>query len=552
MEILKTKDLSFTYPNEEEKAISNINLSVKSGEILLLCGASGCGKTTLLRQLKKEIAMQGHREGHIYFRGEVLEHLPEIESASQISYLFQNPDNQIVMGTVRGEIAFSLENLGVPSADIKRRIGEMVAYFGIGNILSSPTDNLSGGQKQIVNLCALLAGRPTLLLLDEPLSQLDPISQSEFISIISRVNRDFGTTVIIAEHCTEEIMPLADKVAMMEQGEIVLYGKPEAVATEVFRNVAKKNFQNFFPTATHISHKVGEISLTVRKTKEIIHNNERFADFFSRPENPMKKESKVSEKKPIVQGKNLFFQYHRNSPMILDGLNISLEEGDFAAILGSNGAGKSTLIQILAGLLPPIDGALSFMGEKYSKLRKQGIYSKIGYVPQNPRLTFTCDTVLEELNLATGFATKNNLETYMSQLFEVGFDFTHLYHRHPYDLSGGETQRLALYSALLKGQRVLLLDEVTKGLDPQAKHNISGLLKNLTRKGITILMVTHDIEFAAANAEKFAMIFDGGMSEWQSKQDFFNGNCFYTTSTKRIFGDKLKEVVTIDDLEALL
>ncbi len=577
MEILKAENLSFTYPKEKKPALSSVSFAVDNGKILLVCGGSGCGKTTLLRQFKKELQMQGERAGKIYFQGRDLQELSHEDSAKEIAYLFQNPDSQIVMETVRGEIAFSLENLGLSNAEMKRRIGEIVAYFGISELLSSPTNAISGGQKQLVNLCALLAQRPTLLLLDEPLSQLDPIARSEFLGIITRINRDFGTTVVIAEHCTEEVLDLADQVLFMEGGHIVLEGTPVEIAQKLYidydspkdfstdlsiepstgtptgRELTK--FRGFFPIATEVAGRLGQVSLTVKDTKkaiDLLYLEQGRRPFLKKQRdlslNSFAEEVMQAKKELVIEGKDLYFQYTKGSQAILNGLNISLCRGDFVAVLGSNGSGKSTLVQMLAGLYGPIDGALMFEGKNYKKYKHE-IHGKIGYVPQNPRLLFTCDTVLEELNLATDRAIASHLESYMSDLFGDGFDFTHLYHRHPYDLSGGETQRLALYCALLKGQTVLLLDEVTKGLDPLAKESISKILKNLAQKGITILMVTHDIEFAASHAEKFTILFDGTITDWQSKEQFFNGNYFYTTALKRIFGDKQKDIIVLEDLE---
>ena len=229
METIRFSNISFRYPLAENDALKNINLSVKESEFMVLCGKSGCGKTTLLRHMKKNMMPYGNLSGDILYRGCDLAELGDRESTSEIGYVQQNPDNQLVTDKVWHELAFGLESLGCDNYTIKRRVSEMASYFDIQTWFRKDVSKLSGGQKQLLNLASIMAMQPKLLVLDEPTSQLDPIAASEFLRTIYKINRDLGTTVILSEHRLEEAFTMADRVAVMDEGKIVALDSPRRI-----------------------------------------------------------------------------------------------------------------------------------------------------------------------------------------------------------------------------------------------------------------------------------------------------------------------------------
>ena len=340
MEILKIRNLSFSYPSKEEKALSNLSFSVHAGEFLVLCGQSGCGKTTLLRLLKKELSPNGTKEGEIFFEGRTLEELEDYRSASEIGFVLQNPEMQIVTDKVSSELAFGLENLGVDQEEMRLRVGEMASYFGIEGLFRKQTGTLSGGQKQLLNLAAVMVLSPKILLLDEPTAQLDPIAASNFIFALHKINRELGVTVILAEHRLEEVFPLADRVAVLEEGRLVCLDEPKAVC----KNLGKHPLSCGFPAAVRIFSGLkgeGECPISVKEGRSFLRHFPPKSLLL--PQEPQSGETALSLE-------NAWFRYERQSPDILRGLNLKVYTGEFFSVLGGNGAGKTTMLKVLAGL----------------------------------------------------------------------------------------------------------------------------------------------------------------------------------------------------------
>ena len=219
--MIEIKNLTFSYPEQEKQTLKNINLTVNDGEFIVLCGPSGCGKSTLLRQMKSVLAPHGRREGSISFDGVDLNDMGEREQSSKIGFVQQSPDNQIVTDKVWHELAFGLESLGCDTPTIRRRVAEMASFFGIQTWFYKNVTELSGGQKQLLNLASIMVMQPKVLILDEPTSQLDPIAASDFLATLGKINRELGTTIILTEHRLEEAFPLADRAVVMDKGEII-------------------------------------------------------------------------------------------------------------------------------------------------------------------------------------------------------------------------------------------------------------------------------------------------------------------------------------------
>ena len=525
MAMIELNDVTFTYPDSAEPAINNVSLAINKGQFVVLFGRSGSGKSTLLRLLKKEIQPHGNISGDIRIKGQPVQESSGL--SKEVGFVFQDPENQMVAEDVLHEMVFGLENIGLPANEMRNRVAEMVHFFNAESLLHRKSHELSGGKKQQINLASVLLMQPDILLLDEPTAQLDPVSARDFIDILKRLNDEFGMTIIMAEHRLEEVFTLADKIIMMEKGCIQIEGQP----SDVLPHIWNSEYRPFVPTIPALFFSLngrGSLPLTVKEGRDwmqsVMHE-------LAGPANENK--LKVNTEEQILL-KSISFHYDKKSKLILDDLDLRLKKGEFYALMGGNGSGKSTLLKVIGGLLKPDDGKV-FIDEKPLKSYKQlELIRKIGYLPQNPKLFFLQDTVEKEIQetLAQwgGIDNASHVDTLLSQL---GID--HLVSSHPYDLSGGELQKAALSCLLLRKPEVLLLDEPTKGLDPISKVNLAGILQNLHKAGITILMSTHDIEFAAQYATKCGMMFQGKITTEDIPNKFFKGNFFYTTMTQRVF-----------------
>ena len=463
MAILKVDDVTFTYPLEQQPVLKNISFTVENGEFITLIGQSGCGKSTLLKQLKKELKPHGEKSGVIYYNGTNIEQLEGKTAATEIGYVMQSPENQIVTDKVWHELAFGLENLGVDQLTIRRRVAEMANFFGIHKWFREKTTVLSGGQKQLLNLASILVMQPKVLLLDEPTSQLDPIAAMEFIHTLKRLNEELGITIICIEHRLEELLPISDRVIVMENGEILYDGSPRTMLSQL--PIAHPMI-TALPTATKIFAALqgeGDAPLTIREGQKWLRSLEW--------QSAALPAEQVQQGTTLLEAKNIAFRYERNGRDILHSFEVAVREGEFYTIIGGNGTGKSTALNVLAGLEKPYRGDVYISGKKLKQYRNKELYRQtLAYLPQDPKILFTEKTAEKELQ--TVEATAAQIDMLVKQLH-----LEHVLARHPYDLSGGEQQRLALAKVLLLQPKLLLLDEPTKGLDAHAKEELATMLQ---------------------------------------------------------------------------
>ncbi len=508
--LLQIENLSFTFALSSRPVLQNISFEVEAGEFVLLCGTTGSGKTTLLRQLKKEIRPAGQQSGAVYYRGKPLDSYGE-NMVQEIGMVFQNPDAQCVTGSVWQELAFSLENQQTQVSEMRRRIAEMVSFFGMEQLMNKPIQTLSGGEKQMVALASVLLLRPAIILLDEPTAQLDPVAGRSFLQFLKQVNEEFGITVLIAEHHTEDVFAMADKVVFLKDGQVFSQGAPETVCRVLYTEPKLRRFVPQVSAWFLESGKQGSVPFTVKEARRQGVQGSRQKRFA-----PMGEEQ-------VLSCRDISFRYEKHAPTVLQDLELFLYKGELLALMGANGAGKSTLLKILLGLEKPQRGKV-----------KIGSGEQLGYLAQNPMLHFTHDTVRGEIyEYAKEIGTYDAAET---ERLVRWFGLDELLDRHPYDLSGGQQQKTALLSVLLQHPTILLLDEPTKGMDAAFKEELAELLRQLKDGGKTILMVTHDIAFAESSADRCAMLFDGGITAQQPMAEFFADNYFYTTAY-----DKLRE-----------
>lgn len=530
MEKITVEKLSFRYPTATDDALKDITFAVEKGSFLLVCGHSGCGKTTLLRCLKKEIAPYGEKRGRILVDGCEIDDVAPPESAATIGFVMQNPENQIVTDTVWHELAFGLENLGVPTGVIRRRVAETAHFFGIGPWFEKSVNELSGGQKQILNLAAVMAMQPDVIILDEPIAQLDPIAAKEFLQTLRRVNEELGKTVILSEHRLDDMLPIADNVLYLSKAQRRFYGTPEEFAGWCIRK-REEAFIPSLPAAVRLAEGMGittDIPLGVKEGRRILAAHRR------KPHTPAPRKEEVSAKPAAIGVKDIWFRYDRKDDFVLKGLAIQIRKGEMHCILGGNGSGKSTLLGVLCGLLKPSRGTVRRAEEMRTAL-----------LMQSPKTMFVCDTLQAELmeNARVFHYARRDMED-MARTFGL---LPHL-EKHPYDLSSGEMQKAAIAKLLLLQPNVLLLDEPTKGMDAMAKDELAYLLKQLAASGMAVVIVTHDLEFAASHAQRCSMLFDGNVICSDEGRSFFLGNSFYTTAVNRMTRGILSDCVTVKDV----
>ena len=622
VKIIELKKLSFRYSGEDKEILSDIDLAIEEGGFYVICGASGSGKSTLLRQLKTSLQPVGQRSGRILYYGRDLEEVSQYTQSAKIGFVFQNPDTQIVTDKVWHELAFGLESIGMPQDMIRVRVAEMASYFGIQNWFYQSTDTLSGGQKQLLNLASVMVMHPKVLLLDEPVSQLDPIAAADFMATVHKLHGEFGITVIMAEHSLEEVAAYVDEVIFMKEGRLIAKGKMEELGNILethdpsmeeiltvpmqiargYEKLQKKKEDTAFTTNDRIPYTValGQKWMAQRfplaKQEEIKgfpftkqEETEKFA--FAKQEEaqrflgakqeeagrftsvkqkekkslPAKDPKKQNRGKRSFDGKKipfaiqcteLCYHYPQADVDVVDHLSLFVEEGAIFALMGGNGSGKTTTLHLLGGLLKLQKGTIEFFGRSLTKYKEKELRNGIlGVLPQDPTTLFVRKTVEEDLyevledqkeqNQIKTFFGETKQEIWQNVIALLGIE--DLLKKHPYDLSGGEQQKAALAKVLLRQPAILLLDEPTKGLDAGSKKRLGELLVGLSQKKVTILMVSHDIEFCAKYATKTGLFFDGNIASMQDTKEFFVENHFYTTAANRMCRNYFPDVVTVQD-----
>ena len=474
MELVRADNLGFAYPLSEngERALQPISLSVEEGAFCLLTGLTGCGKTTLLRAMKPELSPAGEYCGSLEVCGVRLIDegrrtgaLSQRDSAEQIGFVMQDPDMQIVCDTVWHELAFGLENIGTDPDIMRRRVAEVAHFFGIAPWVERKTDQLSGGQKQLLNLAAVLALRPRLILLDEPTAQLDPAAKRQFAFMLARVQRELGLTVIMATHAPEEVADFATQTVQISD-----IGAPASL---------------------HDVH--------------------------------MARAPRMESGQIAVSAHDVYVKHNPDDNWVLHGLDLEVRQGTVHAVVGGNGSGKTTMLRTLAGDMKVRRGRV-----------KNNIKHAQAYLPQDPKAVFVSDTVAEELRewqQRAGYSDQD-----IAAIVQR-FDLEGMEDRHPYDLSGGQRQKLALAKLLLCRPKLLLLDEPTKGLDARSCAEVVRTIRSLAQEGATVILSTHDLDVAAAAADEATLIFDGQAICTQPVPKFFEDNLIWRPDeSSRLYG----------------
>ena len=546
MEIYSVKNLTFRYPETDTDILKYVTFSVHSGEFITICGLSGSGKSTLLRQLKTCLQPFGERSGNIYFEGNPLEKTDFETQTRKIGFVMQSPDNQSVTDKVWHELAFGLESLSLDTPTIRKRVAEMASFFGIEKWLEKSIDKLSGGQKQILNLASVMVMQPTVLILDEPTSQLDPIASGEFVSMLRKINLELGTTIIISEHHLDEVFPISDRVIVMSDGKIISNETPQNTGKKLYTE--KNEMFSALPSPTKIFSLVEE---SEKESPLTVSDGRRWLEEYTKniELKPLKDEEKITHtEKPALEVKDIWFRYERNLPDILKGVSLKVYNGEFLAILGGNGAGKTTMLSLVSGVNKPYRGKIYLNGQDMFKAKN--IYeNNLAILSQNPQTLFVKNTVEEDLyDIFSGRKISKEIQQQKVENVISLCGLEKFRNRHPYDLSGGEQQKAALAKVLLTNPKILLLDEPTKGLDSAYKKSFASLIKTLASNGTAVVMVSHDIEFCAEYTDRCAMFFNGEIVSENTPRAFFSDNSFYTTSSNRMSREIIKNAITEKDI----
>lgn len=571
---------SFAYPDGNDEsgrtylpdALRDTELHVRQGEFVVILGRSGCGKTTLLRQLKPSVTPVGKKKGQIIFDGKDICSLDDRMAASQIGFVWQDVNAQLVTDKVWHELAFGLESLGYDNGYVRRRVAEMGSFFGLGDIFHRKVMDLSGGQKQLVNLASVMAMSPKVLVLDEPTSQLDPIAANDFINSLVRINRELGTTIIMTEHRLEDVLPVCNRSVVMENGRIIYDGDVRGFAESVRSKRIDRGLYLSMPASVQIymgleKDSGKQLPLTVPDAREwLVDYDRKFRENGGAPVVPEiqnrgadegvngsenqadnaavdkgdkkrgavngQKDAGCREEHPVVCSLDeVSFRYERNTRDVLRQVSLDIYANEILMINGSNGCGKSTMLSLIANLYSPYSGKL--------RIAKN---LRTGMLPQNPELLFTRRSVRDELIDAND----------RQQLAEIVrfCRLEELLDRHPYDLSGGEKQRLGLAKVLIADPDILLMDEPTKGLDNGFKMQLADMLRKLQKRGKTIVVVSHDIEFCAVAGDRVALLFDGEVAMVGDVRSYMSDNNFFTTAASRISRNILDGAVTVREVLA--
>ena len=609
MALFAFEELTFRYPEAPRDALRDVSVAIEPGQFVLVCGQSGCGKTTLLRQFKSALAPHGNQSGRVLFDGVPLADVPEREQVARIGFVMQDPDAQIVTDKVWHELAFVLESLGCDERTMRLRVAEMASYFGIQHWFHKNVGELSGGQIQLLNLASVMAARPDVLVLDEPTSQLDPIAASDFLATVHRINRELGTTVVMSEHRLEEVYGLTDRVVVLEEGRVVADGEPRAVAGQLHR--AGSPMALALPAAARIAWGVEgrpgrrsgegapcsnsiEVQGSSRATDVSVctsMNCARTPSPLRRPYSSIVEEGVAlqveapltvregrawladevaafpphrwalpageacdsASTRAAVELRGVWFRYERDGADVLRGTTLTVPEGSLFAVVGGNGTGKSTMLRAICGVARPYRGKITVLGRRLKDWKRAELFrGGVAMLSQDPLNLMVKKTVRGDLEeMLDGRGLTAGQRTAAVREVAALTDIVPLLDAHPFDLSGGEVQRAALAKVLLNEPRLLLLDEPTKGLDAFFKEKLAALLRSLTARGTTVLMVSHDIEFCASYADRCALFFDGDAVTTNPPRRFFASNSFYTTAANRISRGLFENAVTVEEVVEL-
>lgn len=515
MGIIEVRDLHYSYPNATSLALKGIDLTIDKGEFILLTGPSGCGKTTFCRTLNGLIPhfYNGEMEGEVKVSGLDIREYPTYKLAQHVGLIFQNPDNQIFALTVEKDVAFGLENQGVPKDKMREEISWALKTAGIDQLKDRATHEMSGGQKQRLAIASILAMKPKILVLDEPTSFLDPLGAERIFKVLDTLNKEYEMTILLIEHRVDLATQYADRVIIFSDGRISQQGSP----AEIFTNEATRLAGVGIPRVIELNEwlkrrgiVLGETPLTPTMLVEQLKPRMKGVNPYRRTFDPdLDMYTGEQWNSPLVEVEGVSFSYP-GVDKVLDDVSLTIHRGEFVAIMGENGAGKTTLVKHLNGLLRPKKGHIKIDGTDISGLSVANLARRVGLVFQNPDDQLFSENVVEEISFALrnfGFE-REVIEKRVDWALNL-LDLERYRNSSPFILSGGERKRVALSSVLAWDPEIVVLDEPTIGQDYAQKERLRHFLLQLRTQGKTTIIVTHDVEFVAECKPRIVLMADG-------------------------------------------
>jgi energy-coupling factor transport system ATP-binding protein len=530
--------VSFTYPDAGAPALVDVSLDIARGEFALVIGPSGSGKSTLLRCINGLAPhfSGGRLAGRVIVDGlDTREHAPS-DLATRAGFVFQEPEAQFVTERVEDEIAFGMENLGVPPLTMRKRVEEVLDLLGIAALRNRPVSSLSGGEQQRVAIASALALQPGILLLDEPTSQLDPLAAEEVLAALDRLNDDLGLTIVLSEHRLERVIQHADRVVALRAGQPPIVGSPREVMARI----------ELAPPVTKLGKALRwePLPLTVKEGRRFVgsRNAYRFQSPTSNLQPPTSNlQLPTSNLQSALELRGVSHAYGDRAA--LRNVSLRVDAGEFVAVMGRNGSGKTTLLKCAVGLIRPQSGQVRVRGEDIRDRRVDEVAAHAGYVPQNPGALLFADTLADELRFTLkSHGIDDGQVASADVLAALGLD--RLADAYPRDLSTGERQRAALASIVVARPSILLLDEPTRGLDYQSKERLIEMLRRWQRQGTAIVMATHDVELVARAADRIVLLAEGEIVVDGSPRAVLGESAIFSTQINKLFAAGL---LTVED-----
>lgn len=535
MEMINIKNVSYWYPDADIPSLTGINLTVNEGDFILVTGSSGCGKSTLMRLFNGIVPnyFGGKIKGEVILKGKPITKCTRLEIAKTTGVVYQHPEKQIVLCDVEREIAFGLENLNMDLNLMRRNVAEVISFLNLSSKRDKNIDEISGGEKQKVAIASVIAMDPDILLFDEPTSQLDPVSAGEVLNTIKKLNTDFGKTVVLIEQRLDRCFDMASRIIFMDNGRIIDEGTPKNIPQKI-------DGKCFLPHVAYIFKKSGykNVPVNVNEARKLIEN----VDFENYAPISHKSEDKVMEVK------NLCFEYTKGQPA-LKNVSFFINKGEVLTVMGENGAGKTTLFKIIAGLIDNYRGEIKFKGKSIKNLKIKDRIKIIGYLSQNPNDYFGRDNVFDE----TAYSLKNINEYSKDKVENIlkELDIFKLKNKNPRDLSGGEKQRAAIACVLVLNPDILILDEPTRGMDADSKERLGNLIRKISESGKSIVIITHDSDFAADYSDRTLMMFNGEITAFGKSIDILYDSIYYSPQVSKVFKKKCKIINSKDAINLL-
>lgn len=527
--MIRIEQLTYRYPGAEKDALQISELQISAGKFCLVIGESGSGKSTLLRLINGLVPhfTGGTLGGQITVAGlDPVKLGPQVMSR-EVGFVFQEVENQFVVEIVEDEIAFSMEQAAIPRSEMQARVQRILQKLNLEHLKTRKVDSLSGGETQRIAIAAALVLEPKILVLDEPTSQLDPIAAEEVLILLKHLQQDLGLTIVMSEQRIDRVLAYADMLAILSpDGQLCEIGLPQAV----IQKCALK------PPIVQLAEKRGwyPVPLDVEQARKFV-RDDKF--------DPLEKVPSEITTQPLIEV--LHVHVNLGKRVVLKDINFSLHAQERLVLMGPNGAGKSTLLRTLLGLICPNQGEILFKGKKVEFQHTAELSHKIGYLPQDPNALLFSETVQQELEITL----RNHQIPVQSESIEhllTQLNIQTKANSYPRDLSTGEKQRVALGAVVVTQPEIIILDEPTRGLDQLTKNALLKLLLEWNHSGITILLVTHEVEFAAAFASRILILEDGQIISQGDPRRIMRTHPRYTPQIANLYPET--DWLTLNDL----